>query len=81
MRVRPFTPFSAALASSACLVMPSRAPPGPESWPVSRCFAVFLATSFGCAENCLPFAVSARFFAVLRSYSESFSALRACFGR
>jgi hypothetical protein len=28
--------------------------------------AVFFATSFGCAENCLPFLVSARFLAVVR---------------
>ena len=79
MRERPFTFFCAARAISACLVIPPSpswpdplASPLPLScpvpaWPVSRCLAVFFATSSGWAENCLPFAVSARFLAVLRS--------------
>ena len=81
MRERPFTPFSAARAIRSCLVIPSSPPPSALPPPVSRCLAVFLATSFGCAENCLPFAVSARFFSVLRLYSESVSDERASLGR
>ena len=49
--------------------------------PDLRAAAVFFATSAGCFENCLPFAESARFFWVERSYSDFETASRAFLGR
>ena len=61
---------------AACFIRSAFVPPPPE-----RNGAVVRATAFGCAENCLPFAASARFFVVVRFYSLSVSAFRACFGK
>src|ERR1700712_3386587 len=75
---RPEMPLARAVFIRSALVWPEEPPEEPE---LLRAAEAFLATSFGCLENCLPFRVSARFLSDERSYSASDTALRAFFGR